>query len=934
MSQPSNEIHHLFPTGTVSFLFTDIEGSTALAQAYPDQLPALMARHNAILTQAIQLQHGFVFQIIGDAFCAAFHTATEALQAALAAQRGLRHEAWNPAPIRVRMGIHTGAAQAIITEDQRQGYSGYATLAHTQSIMSGAHGGQVLLSNASAELVGGSLPEGLALREMGLHRLKGENKPEQLWQLLANDLLAEFPPLRTLSVRSNNLPAQLNSFVGRERELEQSISLVASGHLLTLIGPGGSGKTRLALQLATALLSEFPNGAWLVELAPLADPALVLQTVADVLGIRKIPGMDLLDQVSEYLCGKSMLLVLDNCEHLVESCAQLAGQLLMRCADLKIIASSREALNIPGEIVFPVPPLGLPDSDQANLEKLQRSEAVQLFVDRAAAARPGFALSEQNAAVIGQICRRLDGIPLALELAAARVGMLSPEQIAARLDDRFRLLTGGSRTALPRQQTLRSLIDWSYDLLSDSERELFCQLAVFVGGWSLEAAEAVCPDLDVLELLAQLVQKSLVVAEERQQPQARRFRLLETIRQYARDRLLESGLVEQVRDRHLDYYLQFAESGERNFFGPGRQEWANQCELEHDNLRAALQWGLDRNLEAALRLGGALYMFWVTRGYTEGRRWLEAALERSESLPIPQGEASRQRQVAQAKAYTALSQTAHGDGDWKSGLEASQQAVALYRQLGDPAGLGFALASLGTMQALQGDLDSAEISLNQAIELGQQYDNKLVLCMALGVISKNVFLPQEKLGQARASAEESIRNAREIGMAWAAGIGGILVAEISAREGQWDEARRLGLQSLALSLEIQEPTLQGEANTMLGDLELQAGDPLKARAYHRDGLLIHQQAGQAALVAHELESFAYIAREQNQPQRAARLLGAAEAVQDHLATSASGVMRLQDEYQKTITWLQAALDESLLAACWSQGCAMTRDEAISYALIE
>jgi tetratricopeptide (TPR) repeat protein len=327
-------------------------------------------------------------------------------------------------------------------------------------------------------------------------------------------------------------------------------------------------------------------------------------------------------------------------------------------------------------------------------------------------------------------------------------------------------------------------------------------------------------------------------------------------------------------------------------------------------------------------------MFWVTRGYSEGRRWLQAALEQAQSLPMPQGEAGRQRQVAQAKGFTGLSQSAYGDGDWKSGLEASQQAVTLYRQLGDPFALGFALASFGNMQAFQGDLDAAEITLNEAIRLGQEHDIKLVLSMAMGVISQTVYLPQGNLSLARTYAEESIRNSRELGMAWGAAIGGIVLAEISAREGQWDEARRLGLQGLEISLEIQEPTLQGEANSTLGDLELRTGNPLKAQSYHRDGIIIQQQSGQAALIAHELESFAYIARELIQPQRAARLLGAAEALQEHLGTSAIGVMRLQDEYQKTVAWLQTQLDESVLAACWSEGCAMTRDAAISYALEE
>ena len=349
----------------------------------------------------------------------------------------------------------------------------------------------MLLSSLSANLVQDSLPQGVLLRDMGEHTLKGELMRDHLWQLVADDLRLEFPALKTIYTIPNNLPVQLTSFIGRRRELAQAKEMLAATHLLTLIGPGGTGKTRHTLELAAEVLPEFLDGAWLVELAPLADPALVLQTIVMALSLRANPGKSLEDQLTYYLHTKHLLLLLDNCEHLVETCVQIAEHLLHNCSDLKMVASSREALGIADETVYRVPPLALPEADSFDLDALRRSEAVQLFLARAGAVKPGFGLNEQNAQPVAQICQRLDGIPLALELAAARVAMLTPQQIATRLDDRFRLLTGGSRTALPRQQTLRSLIDWSYDLLSEPERILFCQLAVFVGGWSLEAAEAV-----------------------------------------------------------------------------------------------------------------------------------------------------------------------------------------------------------------------------------------------------------------------------------------------------------------------------------------------------------------------------------------------------------------------------------------------------------
>jgi predicted ATPase/class 3 adenylate cyclase len=933
MSQASTTIREAAPTGTVTFLFTDIEGSTKLAQQHPEAMPALMARHHTLLHQAIQACGGFIFQIVGDAFCTAFYTAPDALNAALAAQRSLQYEDWDPATVLVRMGIHTGGAQASVAEDGSVGYSGYLTLARTQSVMSGAHGGQVLLSNASAELVRGHLPEGVLLRDMGEHRLKGEMTLERLWQPVAGDLRADFPPLKSLSLIPNNLPVQLTSFVGREHELSQTKDLLASTHLLTLIGPGGTGKTRLGLQLAAEVFPEFADGAWLVELAPLADPALLLQTVAATLGLREIPGVPLQDLVIDYLCARRLLLILDNCEHLVEACAGLTEALLRHCTHLKIIASSREALGIAGETVYRVPPLTLPDPGSLSLGTLRRSEALQLFVERAAANKPGFGLSEHNAPALAQICQRLDGIPLALELAAARVGMLTPQQIATRLDDRFRLLTGGSRTALPRQQTLRSLIDWSYDLLSEPERRLFCQLAVFVGGWSLEAAEAVCPDLDVLDLLSQLVRKSLVVAEEGDDQTETRFRLLETIRQYARDRLLEAKEAAQVRDRHLDYYMKLAEAAENNFYGPQRLEWIDRCELEHDNFRAALQWGLEYNVEAALRLSGALPTFWDARGYIkEGRRWMQATLDKAAALPEPIGETLHQRQAVMAKGLIGIGQMSYGDGDYQAGLDASQQALRLYQQSGDWFGLGFALGYTGNMAAFQNDMALAEQALTEAIHIGREHGNKLLLCYALGVMSKNVLLPRGDIEAARAYAEESMICAREVGLGWGVAQTELVLTVIALKNKQLDEARTHALAALDIFQELRDPLLINAVYNQLGDIELCAGNLPEAQKYHRQCILAIKELGQRAYVAHELESFAFIAHAQNQPERAARLLGAAEGLRERLGITTLGVERLETEYERAVAWLHSQFEEAVYHAHWNEGCGMTMDQAISYAL--
>ncbi len=926
-------MHTSLPTGTVTFLFTDIEGSTDLAQQYPAEMPSLLSQHHEILRQSIEAYQGYVFRIAGDAFCAAFFTANDALGAALQAQSQLQHAVWHPAPIKVRMGVHTGPAQAGSSEELSDIYSGYLTLTRVQRIMSTANGGQVLISSATSELLHGELPEGVELRDMGEHRLKGLLNPEHLWQATAPGMQSEFPALPSLNAIPNNLPEQLNSFIGREHELAQTKSMLANTRLLTLIGPGGTGKTRLTLQLAAEVLPEFADGVWLVELAPLADPALVLQTIAATLGLREIPGVSQMDMVTHHLQPKRLLLILDNCEHLIETCAGVVDHLLHGCPKCKIISSSREALGIAGETVYRVPPLALPDTDVMALETLHRSEAIQLFLERAAAVKSGFVLDEANAPAVAQICQRLDGIPLALELAAARVWMLTPQQIATRLDDRFRLLTGGSRTALPRQQTLRSLIDWSYDLLSEPERLLFCQLAVFVGGWSLEAAEAVCPDLDVLELLTQLVKKSLVAAEELEDATPR-FHLLETIRQYARDRLLELETNMEVRNRHLDYYLKFAEAGEANSFGPQRRRWLYTCELEHDNFRAALQWALEYDVEAAMRLCGALATFWGVRGYIiEGRNWVKAALDRELGLPEPQGEqASRQRQAALARGLLASSQMSYGDGDYQGGLRDSQAAVQIYRQLGNPFELAFSLCHLGSMAAYQSDLDLAEGALTEAIQLARRMGDKVILCYGLGVLSSNVMLPRGDIEAARTYAEESMRFAREIGMEWGVAQGELILVRIARILGQWDELRQHALSAAAVFQDTGDPLVLHIAYIELGDTELCAGNLLEAERYHRQCILAFQQFGNRAFISHGLESFAFIAQARNQPERTARLLGAAEGLREGIGVSEFGVERLENEYKIAVAWLHAQFDETAYRTHWDEGCDMGMDQAIAYAL--
>ena len=479
------------PNGTVTFLFTDIEGSTTRWDRHEQAMGSALARHDTLLRESIAARNGHVFKTVGDAFCAVFPTAPDALAAALSAQQKLAAEPWHQDldGVRVRMALHTGAAE------QREGDYFGTTLNRVARLLATGHGGQALLSQATYELVRDHLPRGADLRDLELHRLKDLQRPEHVYQLLHPDLPADFPKLRSLDPLRNNLPIQATSFVGRDKEIKAVKALLARTRLLTLTGSGGAGKTRLSLQVAADLTEGVDDGVWLAEFASLSDPGLVAQTLAQALGVREEPGRPITQTLVDFLRPRSLLLVLDNCEHVLDAAAELCEAILRTCLSVKILASSREGLNIAGETTYRIPSLSVPDLKRsATPESLSHYEAVRLFIERAQAAQSSFSVTNANAPAVAQICHRLDGIPYAIELAAAKVRALSAEQINARLDDRFRLLTGGSRTALPRQQTLRAMIDWSYDLLSTEEQTLLRRLSVFAGGWTLEAAEAVCAD--------------------------------------------------------------------------------------------------------------------------------------------------------------------------------------------------------------------------------------------------------------------------------------------------------------------------------------------------------------------------------------------------------------------------------------------------------
>jgi predicted ATPase/class 3 adenylate cyclase len=919
------------PTGTVTFLFTDIQGSTPLWEREPEQMRLALERHHAILRKAIEAQGGQVYKIIGDAFQAAFDSPAQTVGAALAAQRGLAAEVWpTSAPILVRMGVHTGQAEA-----RGDDYATTHTLNRAARIMSAGHGGQILISVEVAELARGYLPADVALRDLGQHRMKGMAQLEHLFQVVVPDLPANFPSLVTLDSAPNNLPVQLTSFVGRANEIAAVKGLLNSARLVTLTGSGGCGKTRLSLHVAGEVLANFTHGVWLAELAPLANPGLVPQTLVAALNLREDNRRTSLQVLTDYLGAKNALLILDNCEHVIEACAQLSQALLLACPKLKILASSREALGIAGETPYRVPSLKTPSPERLpSLEALGEMEAVRLFLERAAIVKPDLVLTKDNAAFVAQICFRLDGIPLAIELAAARVKVLSAEQIAVRLDDRFRLLTGGSRTALPRQQTLRAMIDWSYSLLSEPEKTLFRRLAVFVGGWTLEAAEFVCAadsieQSEVLDLLTRLVDKSMVLAED--WSGETRYHRLETIRQYSREKFLETEEVEIIRDRHLDFYTRLAETADEGFRGPERVAWTIRLDSESDNLRSALDWGLARNPDSALRIVGNLVGYWTAGGYSvEGFQWTQQALQQTQTVPLAAGMASERRLAAQAKALRGLAWLYISCGDNANGQRIAEESVALYRQIIDGRGLAATLGILAMALEFQGEHARAEALLQESIALARAEQDTYTLCSSLSNLARVTAVRHGDLNTARRYLEESGRRANEVGIHWlvAASVGALGLLAVHRKD--FDGARRLFEESIRAF-----QVLGANFNVLLqksdlAHLERQYGDPQLALTLYRETIVGFRDVGQNGAVAHQLECFAFIAARHDQFSRAAQLLAAAEALREKAGTPMKPDE--QPEYDQHLAAVREQVEPDTFKATWAEGRALTMEQAIELAL--
>jgi predicted ATPase/class 3 adenylate cyclase len=876
------------PTGDLTFLFTDIEGSSKLWEKHPQAMARALAQHDALMRAIFEGHRGYVFKTMGDAFCVAFGNPLEAAAAALAAQRQLGAVTWGETgPLRVRMALHSGEAE------ERDGDYFGRTLNRVARLLAAGHGGQTLFSHATAERTREHLPDGVGLRDLGERRLKDLNRPERIFQLTAPDLRADFPTLRSLEVLPNNLPAQVTSFIGRASEMAEVKRLLGTTRLLTLTGPGGTGKTRLSLQVAADVLEDYPHGVWLVELATVSDGSLIGESIASAIDIREEAGRPPLDTLINALRGWRLLLVLDNCEHLIAACAEIAGTLLRRCPEMRILASSREPLSIAGETIWAVPTLDVPEfvrgQEAPPMSSFAELEAVQLFVERAAAVRPGFTLTPENALTVARLCWRLDGIALAIELAAARVKLLTPAQILARIDDRFHLLSSGSRNALPRQQTLGALIDWSYDLLSEPERALLRRLAVFVGGRTLEMAEEVCSGegverREVFDLLAALADKSLLTVETGRDGEIS-YTMLESVWDYADDKLMQFDETARYRGRHLDFFTRFAEDAEEHLLGPEQTEWLEKVSAQHLNLRFALRWSVEAagGVERGLRLMTALTRYWEVRSYlAEGREQFAELFAKLDESVSPE---------VRTRAYLSAGRLAWCQDRDDEAMRYFTLALESAETLGLRVELGFLHAFMGFTDRNVGNKDAARIHFEQAYAIGREIASERLMGTAMS------------------------------------GLG-----SIAADEGDLADARRRKVESLAIFRRVGDKWLVGVLSWSLAKVAIAQNDHTAASQFLKESITLSRELGNKWSIPYALEAFGDIAAKEGNAARAVRLYGAASVLREGLGLGLSPVEKVT--YEKTLADLRAGLSPEAFDVEWKAGRGLHSDEALQLAIAD
>jgi predicted ATPase/class 3 adenylate cyclase len=933
------------PRGTVTFLFTDIEGSTRVLSAVgPERYGELLGLHQELIRTAIGVHGGHEIDTQGDAFFVAFERPGDAVGAAIAAQRALADQPWpERGEIRVRMAIHT--AEATTTS---HGYVGVG-VHRAARICAVGQGGQVLVSQATHDLLLDDAV-GHRLLDLGEHRLKDFSEPQRLFQLMADGLATDFPPLRS-GISTTNLPAELTSFVGREREAAGIRALLDGHRLVSLVGVGGTGKTRLMLHVAGEATSRHTDGAWLIELAPLREPALVIEEVVRSLAVQVGPGQPAIAALTDFLRDKDLLLLLDNCEHLIDAAAELVERLMGTCPSLRVLTTSREALGVAGEATYAVPSLGLPaapDGIELDLDAIAATESVALFVERATATLPSFRLDATTARPVVEICRRLDGIPLALELAAARVNVLSPDEIARGLGDRFSLLTGGRRTAVPRQQTLQALIDWSWDLLGETDQRLLRRLSVFAGGWTLDAAAAVTGDQDdpgvspaagvspsaaarvhTLDGLGRLADRSLIVVAHAGET---RYGMLETIRQYASDRVVVSGEAGELRARHLAWFRRLVLEAAPGLDGSDMVAWLGRLDAELDNLRGALDWAHESDPETALEMSVALSRYWRSRTMgREGVDRLRHALElarRWRASPSSRPEA--ERALLEARVVVGLENSLSFTG-WQSDVSLADEAVAAARASGDDSLLVDAI-----VMALQAEMimrggprtDAQRAAAHEALDAATRLDDPSRLSIAQQAIAM-LEAPTDPVGADR-WLEMATESARRSGSPWAIATTFQMRGRVAAYVDRPLDAQRFFREAQSRFEEAGDARFALSAPSEHAHALRRAGALVEADDEYRRTIRGWQRTGNRGAVANQLESLAFVAVATSAGDRAARLLGAAEALREQSGDAMTSPERV--EYEAEVDRLRGLLGPEALGAAWAEGRRLSAEEAVALAV--
>jgi predicted ATPase/class 3 adenylate cyclase len=886
------------PSGTVTFLFTDIEGSTQLLQRLGDAYARVLGEHQALLRAAFAAHGGVEVDTQGDAFFVAFPTAPAAVAAAAEATRALSEHAWPAgATLRVRMGLHTGAPQLV--GDHYVGLDVH----RAARIAAAGHGGQILMSDATRALVEQNLPNAASLRDLGPHQLKDLRHAERIHQLVLRDTPADFPALNTLDRHANNLPVQSMQLLGRKEELATICGLVGrdDARLVTLTGTGGVGKTRLALQVAAEVVEQFADGVWFIRLSRLNDPDLVIATIAQTLGIKDSGGQSVSDTLCEYLRARALLLVLDNFEQLVEASSAVA-ELLSECPGLMVLVTSRLPLHVRGEKVVPLAPLALAptgeDRERLPPDQLAQYPAVALFLQRAQDAGAHFVMTAENAPVVAEICARLDGVPLAIELAATRVRVLPPEALLTRLTHQLSILTGGARDLEERQRTMRATIAWSEGLLRSEERELFHRLAIFNGGATLEAVEAVClqppnPDdvepleLDALDGLGVLVDQSLV--QQREEGGEPRFGMLGVIREYALERLETGGEADALRRAHATFFTALVERAAPELEGPRAGEWYDRLQQEHDNMRIALAWARERGeAEIGLRLAAAAVNYWFVRGYvSEGRDWLKTQLE-----AVSSGQVTRPPSIAvYARALSAAGSLAVWLLDVEQATTWLNEAITLARTIDDPRLLANTLNRLGNLAMAQGDLDTAWARFQESLEVASQANDEWASMRAQGNLAYSAY--------------------------WR---GDVAAAANFLREPLAYFRRLNSLENLGVSLSLS------------GSIMRRNGAITEALALLREALIVQRQVGNSQRMAEALYRLASAIGASGDGVRAARLIGAASTLSNRVGVQQNMLWRL--DMEQSVASARSALGEEAWLEAEAAGRALSLEAAVAEALGE